>query len=147
MDENQKLKLMTILLKTSNSVQHIAKEQIKSYTCNMTEFGVLEALHQKGRMTIKELRERVLIPSSSMTYVLDQLCQKKLIERVKNEEDKRNFLIRLTNEGFKYTFKIIPEHYEQMEKVFDVLSDDEIENLQVLLKKLGYYAKELEGAV
>jgi len=80
-----------------------------------------------------------------MTYVLDQLEKKKYVERVQNEQDRRNYLIRLTNEGFKYTFDIVPKHYDYMHKVFDVLDAEETQTLQNLLKKLGYHADQIKG--
>ena len=143
MKQTNKLKTMTILFRAANIIENVAKEDVKNYACNLTEFGVLEVLHQKGQMTIAEIRSKVLIANSSMTYVLDKLQQKQYIERIQNPLDKRNYTIRLTNLGFKYTHEVLNKHYEHMQKVFDVLTDDENKQLQDLLKKIGYHAENL----
>lgn len=67
------------------------------------QWAVLGALarplvRQKG-MTVKDLIEFLLLSRQNLTAVLDRLEAREWIERVKDPEDGRSRLIRLTGEG------------------------------------------------
>ncbi|WP_258235416.1 MarR family transcriptional regulator [Bacillus atrophaeus] len=49
------------------------KEEITKSKLNITEFSVLEVLYQRGKQTIQQIRKNILISSSSMTYIIDNL--------------------------------------------------------------------------
>ncbi|MFP4078176.1 MAG: MarR family winged helix-turn-helix transcriptional regulator, partial [Candidatus Izemoplasmataceae bacterium] len=78
-----------------------------------------------------------LIANSSMSYVLETLEKKGYVRRTRNPEDKRSFLIELTEKG-KDTFACMYEHHKRtIRKRLDALSEDEEKTLQTLLKKIG----------
>ncbi len=143
MENTNDLKTMTILFRTVQSVEALAKKDILNYGVNMTEFAALEVLHHKGRMPVQSMCQKVLIANSSMTYVLDKLEEKKYIKRIQDQNDKRTFYVELTTKGKTLADDIFPKHYQAMQKIFDILSDDEKKTLNELLKKLGYHAVDL----
>ena len=51
-------------------------QQDVNYGLNVTEFAVLELLYSKGPQPIQRIRDRVLIASSSISYVVSQLEDK-----------------------------------------------------------------------
>ena len=50
---------------------------------------MLELLYNKGPQPIQRIRDRVLIASSSISYVVSQLEDKGWITREKDKDDKR----------------------------------------------------------
>ncbi len=138
------LKTMTILFRTFQAVESIARKDIANYGINMTEFAALEALYHKGRLPVQAVCSKVLIANSSMTYVLDKLEQRQLLKRTRDNHDKRTYYVELTHEGKLFIESIFPKHYEVMKLVFDVLNDEEKELINELLKKIGYHAKSLD---
>lgn len=136
------LKSLVILFKAYQSVVDQAKESLRGSGVNLNEFGVLEALNTKHPLNTQELAARLLIPNSSLTYVLDCLEKKEYIERRKDEKDMRLIWIYLSDKGLGFIYNQYQKHAEYMAPIFEVLSDDEEQQLQRLLKKVGKKAQE-----
>src|SRR5690606_40391428 len=68
------------------------------YGLNLTEFGVLELLYHKGPQPIQVIGKKVLLASSSITYVIDKLEEKELIVRESCPRDRRVIHVRLTED-------------------------------------------------
>jgi len=144
MTKNQdELKALTILLKASSSVEKVVKKDMSSYGLNATEFTVLELLYSKGRQPIQRIGQQVLLASSSITYVVDQLEEKQFVIRVADQTDRRVTYCELTDEGEKLMNEIFPRHAEKIAELFAACSRDEVLALQTTLKKVGYKAAEL----
>ncbi len=79
MNTNQRdsLKLFTVLTRALQSVKARAEADIKMHGFNPTEFAVLELLYSKGDQAVQKIGAKVLIASSSITYVVDKLEKKK----------------------------------------------------------------------
>ncbi len=80
-EEELSLRLFIVLTRALNAIKKSVEEEIKSLGLNPTEFAVLEMIYSKGEQPIQKIGEKVLIASSSMTYVVDNLEKKKLIQR------------------------------------------------------------------
>ncbi len=141
--EESALRALTILLKSSGSVTNMLKKDMRSYELNPTEFTVMEVLYSKGEQPIQIIGNKVLLASSSITYVIDQLEKKNFIERKVNESDRRVTLVSLTKEGQEKMEDIFPQHSEVIQELFKDLSEDEINALSESLKKIGFKAQEL----
>ncbi len=135
------LKTITVLFRAKNSLENLIKQDIQSYGLNPSEFGTLEALYHKGALTVQQIIDKVLIANSSMTYVLDNLTKRGLITRTKDAVDKRIFKVELTTMGIEFMADIYPQHEKNMMTVLNVLSKEEQDTLQALLKTLGLNAK------
>ena len=88
-----------VLMQTSKAVHERIKEQMSKNKLNIMEFSVLEVLYQKGKQTIRQIGDYILVSSSSMTYVIDKLEQKGLLSRNTCQEDRRVIHISLTHDG------------------------------------------------
>jgi len=143
MNYKEELKPMTILFRAFQAIEAYAKKDILNYGLNYTEFAAMEALYHKGRLPVQGMCQKVLIANSSMTYVLDKLQEKKYIDRIQDQNDKRTFYVELTPTGQKVADEIFPKHYETMKSLFDVLSKEEKEMLGTILKKVGYQALDM----
>ncbi|MDZ7835364.1 MAG: MarR family transcriptional regulator [Alkalibacterium sp.] len=125
------LKALTILLKASSSVEKVVKKDMSSYGLNATEFTVLELLYSKGRQPIQRIGQQVLLASSSITYVVDQLEEKQFVIRVADQADRRVTYCELTDEGEKLMDEIFPRHAEKIAELFAGCSRDEVLALQI----------------
>ena len=95
------LKTLTILLRATNFIQDKIKEDVVQYGLNLSEFGALEVLYHKGPLPVQSICEKVLIANSSMSYVIENLIKKELIEKVKDQNDRRIHIVHLTEKGKK----------------------------------------------
>lgn len=131
------LKTITILFRATNQIEKIIAEDVSQYGLNPSEFGALEVLYHKGPLPVQSICEKVLIASSSMSYVIENLIKKNYIVKVKNTEDKRIHFVHLTESGKALMSEIYPKHVARLRSVIDILSQDQESDLQTLLKKLG----------
>jgi MarR family 2-MHQ and catechol resistance regulon transcriptional repressor len=115
-----------------------------SYGINPTEFVTLEILLNKGPQTIQAISERILMPNSSLTYVIENLLGKKLISKKTNSKDKRAFVIDLTSSGKELITRLFKRHEQTIEELFNVLSIEEINMVASNLKKIGLKAQTLK---
>lgn len=136
------LKAVTVILRASQSIQEVIRKDVANYGLNPTEFSVLELLYHKGEQPIQVIGKKVLIASSSITYVVDKLEQKKYVRRRGCPEDRRVIYTVLTSEGKALLDDIFPQHVMEIRKIFDDLNADELNQTIELLKRVGYRAKE-----
>lgn len=141
--EEESLRALTVILRASGSITQMVKKDMDSYGVNPTEFMVLELLYNRGPQAIQVIGNKVLLASSSITYVIDQLEKKDFVQRKKNKEDRRVTLVSLTAKGQKLMKEIFPQHSSVISKLFEDLSDQDLTKLSESLKTIGYKAVEL----
>ncbi|HLR71241.1 MAG TPA: MarR family transcriptional regulator [Pseudogracilibacillus sp.] len=138
--EELSLKLFVVLSRALESVKKQVVKDIKSYQLNLTEFAVLEFLYNKGEQPIQSIGKKVLLASSSITYVVDKLEEKGYLERIACPTDRRVIYGRITEKGEKLMNDIFPQHKKAMATIFSGLTTEEKKQAIVLLKKIGLYA-------
>jgi MarR family 2-MHQ and catechol resistance regulon transcriptional repressor len=141
-NDNLSLKLFVVLSKAYRSVSDRVVEDIRKYGLNPTEFAVLELLYNKGDQPIQHIGKKVLLASSSITYVVDKLEQKKYLERKPCPKDRRVTYAVITQEGKVLMDNIFPKHQDAISNILNSLDPAEKETLIPLLKKVGYSAED-----
>lgn len=134
------LKLFVILTRTLNAIKTNVEKNIRKMGLNPTEFSVLELLYSKGEQPIQKIGEKVLIASSSITYVVDKLEKKNYLRRKPCADDRRVTFACITEEGRTFMEKEFPKHKEAIHEIMAGLNKNEKEQLIEHLKQLGYYA-------
>ncbi|MGG3468432.1 MarR family transcriptional regulator [Neobacillus pocheonensis] len=125
-----------VLMQTSKTIHDCIKEEMTKNKLSITDFSVLEVLFQKGKQTIQQIGNCILISSGSMTYVIDKLEQKGLLCRNACPDDRRVIHVTLTHEGNQMMEEIMPKYHELVDHMFDALNDDEAETLVQLLNRV-----------
>jgi MarR family 2-MHQ and catechol resistance regulon transcriptional repressor len=143
--EKDYLKLTTVLFRTMQHVESVIKKDIQSYQLNTSEFGTLELLYHRGAQPMQSIASRLLMANSSMTYVIDKLEAKDMIQRRQDESDKRVIMVELTKAGHDFFEGIFKHHIEALSSMYGHLTQEELLLLIQTLKKVGYRAKELQG--
>ncbi|QCJ45099.1 MarR family transcriptional regulator [Bacillus sp. S3] len=123
-------------MQTSKAIQERIRDEMAKNHLSITDFSVLEVLYHKGKQTIQQIGNSILISSGSMTYVIDKLEQKGLLNRNDCLEDRRVIHVTLTDAGIDLMNKIMPEYRKLVDDLFDSLQSDEAETLVYLLKKV-----------
>jgi MarR family transcriptional regulator, 2-MHQ and catechol-resistance regulon repressor len=126
-----------VLMQTSKSIQERIRIEMIKNKISITEFSVLEVLYLKGKQTIQQIGHSILISSGSMTYVIDKLEEKGLLNRNACPDDRRAIHVTLTDKGMDMMDKIIPKHQELIDSMFGFLNNDETETIVRLLKKVS----------
>ncbi|MDR1946557.1 MAG: MarR family winged helix-turn-helix transcriptional regulator [Desulfovibrio sp.] len=97
---------------------------------------VLAVLKEKETMNRRDLMDGLNVRSASMSEILAKLERNGFIIRERSDQDKRNFIISITEQGRAMAEKHMKEHLENAEAVFAPLSDAERRQLGKLLKKI-----------
>jgi MarR family 2-MHQ and catechol resistance regulon transcriptional repressor len=88
------------------------------------------------------VQRKILLSSGGVTYTIDRLAEKGLIERKECPTDRRARYATLTAKGRDLIEEIFPEHAELIEQVMSGLSAREQEEATLLLRKLGLSSEE-----
>lgn len=134
---DNEFKVVIGIIRASNLLIDDLKKTLKKYPINATEFSVMEFLYSKGEKSIQEIRDRILIASSSATYVVDNLERKEYVRRIVNQNDRRVTYIKLTEAGKDLINDIFPTHKKNTKKIFNDLTNGELITLKEILKKIN----------
>ena len=102
-----------------------------------SQFGVLEALWHLGPMPQARLCEKLLVSGSNLTTVIDNLERNGLVRRDPNPDDRRAWLIRLSDSGKALIARAFPAHAARVRALLGVLTQAEQRELGRLCRKLG----------
>ena len=114
------------------------------YGLTMPQFTVLEVLYSKGDLTVKEIISKVLSSGGSMTVVVRNLEEQGLVYRRENPDDRRSYLISISDAGRRLMDVVFPLHMDNMRKAFSCLSQEEKENMVRMLKTISDEAEDVD---
>jgi DNA-binding MarR family transcriptional regulator len=89
-------------------------------------------------MTQKELAKETNYKQSALTLILDKLESKKLIKREAKENDRRAYLIAITNEGKEFENRLILVGKELEKRILQDISDSQKKEFVNILDKIFY---------
>ncbi|MHA6253358.1 MarR family winged helix-turn-helix transcriptional regulator [Oceanobacillus sp. CAU 1775] len=141
MSENLSLKAFVVIMKASKTLEELVKKDIAEHGMKTSDFAILEALYHKGRQTIKQISEAVLINTGSITYVIDKLEKNNYLQRIHCKDDRRVVYIEITEKGNEVMNEIFPKHQKMIEELFTDIPD---ENKQVLIDTVKAIGKKGE---
>jgi MarR family 2-MHQ and catechol resistance regulon transcriptional repressor len=124
------------LLRAADKVSTAAHRQLSSVGLSVSQFGVLEALYHLGPMCQRDIARKILKSTGNITMVIDNLEKRGLVLRVRNEQDRRYFTIRLTPVGEGIIGQYFPDHARRITGIMTILTDEELASLTGLCNKL-----------
>lgn len=136
LNENKNaLHSLVVFRRAANTISKSELETIKKYGLTVCQFGVMEALYNKGNLRIQDLIDKLLSTSGNMTVVIKNMIRDGYVYKTSDTSDRRASLIALTDKGRQTIESILPEHYDHVGHIFSVLSLEEQEQLANILKK------------
>ncbi|NLE74602.1 MAG: MarR family transcriptional regulator [Actinobacteria bacterium] len=101
------------------------------------QFAVLEALDTLGPMNQRTISRKILRSSASVNVVVDNLERRGLVKRTRSKIDRRNVEVSLTPTGHELMRDVLPVYVSTVQSEFNVLSEEEQEELGRLCRTLG----------
>ena len=131
------LRLWIVLARAYQAVRRQAELDIARHGLTVMEFGILEVLHHKGPLLLGEIQRKVLVTSGGITYLVDKLEAKGLVERQECPDDRRARYAALTPAGATFIRRIFPPHARVLARAVSGLDRREQLEISRLLRKLG----------
>jgi MarR family 2-MHQ and catechol resistance regulon transcriptional repressor len=117
-------------------VGELSNADIERHGLTTAEFGILEALHEQGPLLLGDLQKRVLVSSGGITFLVDRLATRGVVERQACPADRRARYAALTRQGEKLMREIVPAHAAVIRDAVAGLGRTEQRQLTVLLQAL-----------
>lgn len=125
-------KLRHVHYKTKKEVRNkLAQEGI-----TWPQFHALYHIGEEDGITTKKLAKKLNCNASNMTGIIDRMEENNWVYRQQSEDDRRIWIIKLTQEGEDFRNKLIPVHHKNIKEYMGILSEQELLTLAEILDKL-----------
>ncbi len=139
----QALHAWLIVLKAWQSMSRYLLPALLKEGLGESDFRVLEILLHKGPMPVNAIGPKVYLNPGSVSVAVDRLYKKGLVNRVECGEDRRVRTVSLTEKGRQMFVPLFRRHTALIQRAFQDVSSEELEQLEVVLKKIGRRAESL----
>lgn len=110
--------------------RHLPQEMTQS------QFAVCKLVKQHGRLSVSELAESLGVSLSAVTVTADRLCRAGLLERRRDEDDRRVVWLALTAAGDRAVSEIMETLHRALKDSFERLPDEDVLKLVEICEKL-----------
>jgi MarR family transcriptional regulator, organic hydroperoxide resistance regulator len=118
------------------TVQHLVRvmqlferDQIKPHGFTTSQAYVLTQLNKTPHLNMNELSEKLNAKTSTMTRIVNNLVRDGLIERIRDENDRRIVVVQLTEKGKKAAVELEASIYDYYQKIVTNLPEGRIEEV------------------
>ena len=125
----------------SHLIKQKGREILSNYTITPPQFVALQWLHESGDMTIGDLSNKMYLAFSTTTDLVDRMEKNELVQRVRDEQDRRVVRIHLLPEGERIIQEVIEKRQNYLRDLLQEFAVDEAQELLKLLKKLHLLMK------
>lgn len=131
---SEKVKAIINIRYTAHWLETMGSAILKPYQISEQQYNVLRILKGANEaVKVTVVRERMIQKSPNITRLMDKMCQKKLIERMRCEEDRRVVYVKISNKGLKLLEQI---NMGELEHKVNDLTEADFKQLNTLLDKL-----------
>jgi MarR family 2-MHQ and catechol resistance regulon transcriptional repressor len=132
-----------IMLKAWQAMARYVFPTIPEEGLGESDFRVLEVLLHKGPMPVNAIGPRVDLNPGSVSVAVDRLYKKGFVSRVESSRDRRVRTVSLTEKGRKMFVPLFRRHTALIKRAFQDVSSEELQQLELTLKKIGKRAESL----
>jgi DNA-binding MarR family transcriptional regulator len=134
-----------LLFVAQQAAQALATGRLEPLGLSPRAWGVLSTLAESGPLTQIELATTMAIDRTAMVYLLDDLEQRALVERVRSPRDRRAFLIHLTPGGRDAQRRAAAALHGAAETLLAPLDEAERRHLVDLLARIAAHWQQLSA--
>ncbi|WP_420574067.1 MarR family winged helix-turn-helix transcriptional regulator [Kordia sp.] len=132
---SERVKAFINIKYTANWIVSLENEFFKPYGISPQQFNILRILRGAGKaIKVQEIKDRMIERAPNATRLMDKLCSKNLIERIRCPEDRRVVHIAITDSGLNLLTEI--DKIGEKRNILDKLTEEEAKQLSDLLDKV-----------
>lgn len=140
-DEIMQVDAYVKLMRCADTVQGILARNAEANGLTLSQLGVLEILLHLGPQNQKDLAGKILRSGANMTTIIDNLEKRDFVRRSRDEHDRRTIRVELTKTGENLIANVFPLHMNNIYRMMGALTNEELETLANLTRKLGLAAR------
>ena len=106
-----------------------------------SQFYLLDTLHNLGPMNQKILSKKIFRSEGNITMVVNNLEKRAIIEKKQSENDKRIFIIKLSQAGEELYEKVFQKFLKSILGEFEGIKEKEHKEFQKICKRIGLKTK------
>lgn len=141
-EEKRALDVYIKLTRAADAVHARVNQHLSAVNLSASQFGVLEAIYHLGPLCQKDIAQKVLKSSGNITFVIDNLEKRQLVERRRSQKDRRVIDVYLTAAGEALIAAVFPKHVETVVEEMQVLTAEEQAVLERLCRRVGLKSAE-----
>ncbi|MDG1806139.1 MarR family transcriptional regulator [Flavicella sp.] len=119
---------------TANWIENKSNHVLKPFKISVQQYNILRILRgAKEKVTVQTVKDRMIEKSPNTTRLMDKLCAKNLMERVRCENDRRVVYVQIASLGLKMLEEI---NMDGVGETMNRLTEEEAIQLNALLDKI-----------
>jgi DNA-binding MarR family transcriptional regulator len=127
------------LLNCQQKLSYNISQEIKTFGITRQQYEVLAILknNPEKAMNLNEVKSYLRENVPDISRIVQRLVEKRLINRSRQADDKRNSAISINNEGISLIKQIEPIIKKKMDDFFGMLSSEELAELSRIISKVN----------
>ncbi|PHS54680.1 MAG: MarR family transcriptional regulator [Lutibacter sp.] len=131
---NERVKALINIKYTANWLDNIGNEILQPFNISIQQYNILRILRgARNALTVKIVKERMIQKSPNSTRLMDKLCDKRLIERSRCENDRRVVYVKITTKGLQLLDHI---NIHEFDEHMNAITESEAKTLNRILDKI-----------
>lgn len=126
-----------LISRTNYKLRNELHHNIKPFNVTTEQWGIINTLWNNDGISQRELSGKAYKDQPTTARILDKLEKKGFVERRASPDDRRTFLIYLTDEGRKLRERLAPLSEKTMKKAMQDFTDTEIKQLRNMLNRIS----------
>jgi len=141
MNNEKVYELITELIMLFKLLNRKMSHKLKDNKVNIASIMILQQVREGQHKTLTEIAENLGLPNSTTSVLVDKLVKQGILNRVRDEEDRRKVIIYATEKAAVEQQRISEQHIEYLKGLINPSNDEETETI---LKGLGVLVKVIE---
>ncbi|MDD3224262.1 MAG: MarR family transcriptional regulator [Clostridium sp.] len=131
--------------RTNRRMLRYVNSNLEKYNITTEQWNVLVRVYKEEKLNQKQLSKKTDKDQPTIARIIDILERKKLIERKMSKEDRRAFVINITEEGENLAKEVEPFLEGIFEQVLNGISVEELDTYTKVLMKINENIINIKG--
>ena len=118
-----------------NAVDLVDEAACERLGINRTDARCLDIIDQRGQITAGQLAQEAHLTTGAVTALLDRMAKRGYVKRVRDKEDRRRVLVRLTPKAQRAAGEVYGPIAEEGNVLLEELSEQELEVMRDFLTR------------
>jgi DNA-binding MarR family transcriptional regulator len=136
MDDSFALDVYRTLRHAYHRLKRDMREKLVSKGVTWPQFHALYHIDEGHGISVNALARELDCNASNVTGLIDRMIENNWVYREHSKEDRRVWMVKLTDEGRELKARLIPERQNDIRERMAALNDEELATLKTLLEKL-----------